>query len=326
MPEPTQPSLRVALLAGGMERAALRSLLREEGMDVVVDRLPEQSLPDDWRDADVLLVEVGDRPERERIEGLLRQSPVPVLINSGGVGSGTTWNRRLVAKLRELAARAMSGAAEPAVAARFEDRSVSGMPAAASGNPWLVVLGASIGGPKAVTRFLQALPPDLPVAFLLAQHISEAFQDLLVEQLNRCSDWPVTLLGATQSVEPGQVWVVPVEHRILVDDSGLIRRSDQAWQTAQRPAIDAIVETVAGIFGRRCGVIVFSGLGKDGTRGCNAVARHGGFVWAQSSESSVARNMPDAARRNCQVELSGSPEQLAGALAERCRPRQATVN
>jgi chemosensory pili system protein ChpB (putative protein-glutamate methylesterase) len=321
MPETTRPSLRVALLAEDVERAAFRALLQDEGMEVVLDGRPGASLPGDWRGADVLLVEVGDRCGRERIEGLLRQSPVPVLLNTGGVGNGAAWQLRLVAKLRALAARATRSAAGNAAAMQPGVRPAPGGPQAdACGNPWLVVLGASIGGPRAVTRFLQALPTDLPVAFLLAQHISEAFQDLLVEQLDRCSDWPVALLGDTQTVEPGHVWMVPVEHRILLDDSGVIRRSDQSWRTLQRPAIDAIVETVAGIFGSRCGVILFSGLGKDGASGCNAVARHGGFVWAQSPESCVVRHMPDAARRSCQVELSGSPEQLAGALAERCRP------
>jgi chemotaxis response regulator CheB len=71
---------------------------------------------------------------------------------------------------------------------------------------------------------------------------------------------------------------------------------------------------------------VFSGLGKDGSRGCQAITRNGGFVWVQSSESCVIPNMPDAVRRCCEVELSGSPEELARALATRCQAAQLGMN
>jgi chemosensory pili system protein ChpB (putative protein-glutamate methylesterase) len=203
---------------------------------------------------------------------------------------------------------------------------VQGQPDGGPESPWLIVLGASIGGPKAVARFLQVLPVDLPVTFLLAQHISEAFQELLAEQLDRCSRWPVALLGDYQALEPGQVWLVPSECRIEVDEKGVVRRSPRAWQSTQRPDIDAILHTVARLFRARCGVILFSGLGKDGAHGCESVSKYGGFVWAQSPESCVIPNMPDAARRCCQVELSGSPEQLAQALATRCQLASVSIN
>jgi chemosensory pili system protein ChpB (putative protein-glutamate methylesterase) len=164
------------------------------------------------------------------------------------------------------------------------------------------------------------------VTFLLGQHISEALQSLLVEQLDRCSRWPVALLGESQAMEPGQVWLVPSECRIELDENGVARRTGEDWASSQRPDIDALLESVSAVFGGYCGVILFSGLGKDGTGGCKAVSRNGGFVWVQSADSCVISNMPDAARRSCKVELSGSPEELAQALAKRCQPVQVTIN
>jgi chemosensory pili system protein ChpB (putative protein-glutamate methylesterase) len=136
----------------------------------------------------------------------------------------------------------------------------------------------------------------------------------------------VAVLGDSQTVEAGQVWLVPSECRIDIDERGVRRRNEQTWQSAQRPDIDALLHRVARVFRSRCGVILFSGLGKDGSRGCQAITRNGGFVWAQSSESCVIPNMPDAARRCCEVELSGSPEELARALATRCQAAQLGLN
>jgi len=326
MDETSQASLRVALLAQDCERGEFRALLEDEGIEVVVDGRPDLPLPEDWRGADVLLVDMDDQPDRGQVESLLRNAPVPVLLNAGGVGSSVIWHRRLVGKLQILANRAVPNARIRAPRLRPDLQLVHGQADLGPEAPWLVVLGASIGGPKAVARFLQALPVDLPVTFLLGQHISEAFQDLLVEQLDRCSRWPVAVLGDSQTVEAGQVWLVPSECRIDIDERGVRRRNEQAWQSAQRPDIDALLHSVARVFRSRCGVILFSGLGKDGSRGCQAITSNGGFVWVQSAESCVIPNMPDAARRCCEVELSGSPEELARALATRCQTAQLGIN
>ncbi|MBF6723691.1 chemotaxis protein CheB, partial [Acinetobacter baumannii] len=49
------------------------------------------------------------------------------------------------------------------------------------------VLGASLGGPAAVKLFIDCLPPRLPVAFVLAQHIDGGFLDTLCQVLRRDS-------------------------------------------------------------------------------------------------------------------------------------------
>jgi len=326
MNEAPQATLRVALLADRVERNEIRVLLENQGIEVVLDGDFGLSLPTVWNEADVLLLGLQDQLDRERIEDVLRQSPVPVLINRGGIGNSDIWQRRLVGKLRVLAVRGVPNAIIRARRHQPQFRVVQDNKSAESETPWLVVLGASIGGPKAVARFLQALPSKLPVTFLLAQHISASFQGLLVEQLDRCSAWPVAMLGEGQNIEPGQVWMVPARNRIEMNAGGTIRRSDRAWESTQRPDINAVLRSTAETFGAQCGAIMFSGLGKDGTQGCASISRCGGFVWAQSSESCVISNMPEAARRSCKVELSGTPEQLAQALTGRCKPERTSIS
>ena len=107
---------------------------------------------------------------------------------------------------------------------------------------------------------------------------------------------------------------------------GAIRRSENAWDSTHRPDINEVLHSAAETFGTRCGAIMFSGLGKDGVLGCESISKHGGFVWAQSAESCVISNMPEAARRYCTVELSGTPEELAVALSDRCQPESMRIN
>ena len=326
MDEAPQATLRVALLADRYERNEIRVLLETQGIEVVLEGDSGLSLPAAWNGADVLVLGMRDQLDPNQVRGVLQQSPVPVLINRGGVGNGEIWQRRLVGKLRVLAERGLPNTLIRTRHHQPEFRGVQDSHAGKRETPWLVVLGASIGGPKAVARFLQALPDKLPVTFLLAQHISESFQGLLAGQLDRCSAWPVAMLGEGQSIEPGQVWMVPARHRIEMNAGGTIRRSDQAWESTQRPDINAVLCGAADTFGAQCGAIMFSGLGNDGTQGCASISKRGGFVWAQSAESCVISNLPEAARRSCKVEFSGTPEQLAHALTGRCRPERTSIN
>jgi chemosensory pili system protein ChpB (putative protein-glutamate methylesterase) len=250
-----------------------------------------------------------------------------VLLNADGLGKSVIWHRRLIGKLQALAGYQAPCTTTAVARPRRPDLRVTGTKwNTASDKLWLVVLGASIGGPGAVSRFLQALPENLPVAFLLAQHIGEKFEHLLAEQLDRCSPWPVAVPGDYEVIRPGQVWLVPSGRSTDIDDNGVLRRRSRAWQSTQKPDIDAVVRTAARVFARRCGVILFSGLGKDGAQGCAFAVQHDGFVWVQSSETCAMSSMPDAARECCEVELSGSPEQLAGALAARCAPATTHLN
>lgn len=321
MDDNPQMELRVALLGPDRERGALRSLLEGEGMEVVVDGPLQLPLAGSLNGADVVLVDTDVQSDRHQIQSVLQQSPIPVLLNAGGLGKGVAWHRRLVGKLQALADYHALCTTAAVVQTGQLDLPVTGIERYTKPDKhWLVALGASIGGPGAVARFLQALPADLPTTFLLAQHIGEKFEYLLAKQLDRCSSWPVAVPGDCEVILPGQVWLVPSGRRIDIDDDGVLRRKPQAWQSTQRPDIDAVVRTAARVFRERCGVILFSGLGKDGTQGCEYVLQHDGFVWVQSSETCAMSSMPDAARECCEVGFTGSPEQLAEALAARCTP------
>jgi len=326
MGEALQAVLRVALLAEKCERDKFRALLESEGMEVVLDDGFDLPLPHVLNGAEVLLVDMTGRPDRYQVQGILNQSPVPVLLNQGGIGRSMSWQRRLVGKLQTLANRSLLDAGSKALYSRPELRVVHDLSNGKTEVPWLVVLGASIGGPLAVARFLQALPDKLPLVLLLAQHISESYQDLLAGQLDRCSAWPVAVLGEEQTLEAGQVWVVPSDSHIEMGKDGVIRRSRESWDSAHRPDIDTVLKSAAKIFGTRCGAIIFSGLGQDGSLGSAAVAEHGGFVWTQSSESCVIASMPEATRLSCNVEFSGTPEQLAQVLVTSCQAESTSIN
>lgn len=181
-------------------------------------------------------------------------------------------------------------------------------------NVW--VLGASLGGPQAVRQFLAAISPDLPVAFILAQHIGANHINLLAEQLNRVTAFTVLPGRSGHRLSHHEVILTPADKQISFTEDGFIALKPSPPAAVYSPSIDLVMAEVAKKFGLKAGTIIFSGMGDDGARGCEAIAENGGIVWAQDIASCVVSSMPDQARKTGKVTYSANPEQLAKHLYE----------
>ncbi len=176
------------------------------------------------------------------------------------------------------------------------------------------VLGASLGGPQAVRAFLSRLSGESPIAFVLAQHIGEGFDQLLASQLDRETALHVVCARAGARLRHGDVLLAPLDQSLRIDRDGCVALHPLAERGIYSPSIDEVMHEVAQRYGVNAGAIVFSGMGDDGIEGARAIAAEGGVVWAQDAASAVISSMPDHARRAGVVSLSGPPESLADQL------------
>lgn len=318
-------ALRVALMTRESERGDFRALLEREGVDVVLDCEFDLPLPGCWNGAQVLLVGIpepaaGARPDIHRMQRVLQQSPLPVLLNRGGLGEGESWNRRLIGKLRTLAGHSLPGPRMegPGVVRRPSLRLVDESAGDGAAPPWVVLLGGSIGAPAAVARFLGSLPDKLPLVLLIAQHVPAKFECLLAEQLDRCSAWPVALADGETRLRAGHAWLVPAGRSLRLEPGPRLRCLDAPWPGLHQPDIDQLLSGLAMHAGPHCGVILFSGLGEDGAHACHKIRDAGGFVWTQHPDSCAIANLPEAAARHCAIDFSAAPEELARRLAGHC--------
>ena len=181
-------------------------------------------------------------------------------------------------------------------------------------NVW--VLGASLGGPQAVRQFLAAISPELPVAFILAQHIGASHINLLAEQLNRVTPFNVVPGRNGHKLRHHEVILTPADKQISLTEDGYIALRPSPPAAVYSPSIDLVMAEVAKRYGAKAGTIIFSGMGDDGARGCESIAEHGGVVWAQDVASCVVSSMPDQARKTGKVSYSADPEELAKHLYE----------
>ncbi len=302
--------LRVGILVtDGLSINAYRQLIVAAGCDVgavLVAGKIDVAL-DLHMDLDAWLVNLdGDNSlpasQQESLEQTLNDLSVPVMFVEGSVPAPFTeeyssWSRRLTSKLTQLAGHINLSQSATSVAKRV----------------W--VLAASTGGPDAVMAFLQQLPKVLPtVAFVYVQHIESSFENNLIQAINHRTVLNAFLAKHGDILKVGSVALIPAAEQIDLLPNGTFQRTGNRWHGAYSPSIDQVIANIANIYGSNSGVIVFSGMGDDGARGCKWLAQKGGKVWLQERESCTVASMVDSVIAQTGADKIDLPEELGRAF------------
>jgi len=84
--------------------------------------------------------------------------------------------------------------------------------------PELVVIGASLGGPRALATLLRGLPADFPVPVAVVQHIADGFTEGLAGWLGTESHLDVREAREGTPLRAGRVLLAPTGWHLLVAD------------------------------------------------------------------------------------------------------------
>lgn len=177
------------------------------------------------------------------------------------------------------------------------------------------VLGASTGGPEAVTQFLRGIPADLTrVAFIYVQHTESHALLNLRQVMARHSQWRVELTDIPQVVREKTVYMVSPALQVELLEAGVLSPSNEPWSGPFRPSIDQVIAKVARVYGARGGAIIFSGMGDDGAKSCSLLYHRGGRVWSQLRSTCTVDSMPASVESRGCVAFSATPVELAQRL------------
>ncbi|MFQ5735744.1 MAG: chemotaxis protein CheB [Thermodesulfobacteriota bacterium] len=193
----------------------------------------------------------------------------------------------------------------------------------AIGYPAAVAIGASTGGPRAVSSIVNALPEDLASVVVVSMHMPRWLTGPFAERLKSLAKVEVRVAedgcvaqGGVVLIAPGgrQISFVREEDRVAVR----LRRANSAEVYA--PSIDGMFASAAGVWGAGLVGVVLTGMGTDGRHGAVEIKKKGGFLIAESSESSAVFSMPRAAISTGMVDLVLDAPGIAGWITEKCAP------
>lgn len=159
----------------------------------------------------------------------------------------------------------------------------------------LLVIGASTGGPQAVSSLLAALPATFPVPIAVVVHIPPGFSQSLAEHLDR--DCSISVAEASDGLllRPGLAVLARAGQHLTFARSaeGIEARVGSAPEGhLHRPSLDVTLQGAAEACRGRVLGVVLTGMGSDGLEGARAVHKRGGTLLTQNEASSVVYGMP----------------------------------
>ncbi|MBM7868167.1 PAS domain-containing protein [Heliobacterium gestii] len=160
---------------------------------------------------------------------------------------------------------------------------------------WVLAIGASAGGLRAIQEVLNRLSPDQNLAVFIVQHLSPRYPSHLTAILKRTSLMDVKEAVQDEVICGGTIYVATPNHHLVLHGNRIHLDAESEKVKFARPSIDVLFESAAEAFGSRVIGVVLSGTGSDGSNGIISIKEHGGFTIAQDSSNSHYNAMPQNA-------------------------------
>jgi two-component system chemotaxis response regulator CheB len=184
----------------------------------------------------------------------------------------------------------------------------------APGRAEMVVVGASLGGPRALATLLKGLKREFP-PIAIVQHIADGFTAGLASWLAQESRLDVREAEDGEPLRAGRVLLAPTGRHLVVI-KGVAHLSDAAAVDTFKPSVTPLFLSAARAYGARCCGVILTGMGRDGAEGMKALKDAGAHTIAQDEASSAVFGMPRAAIELGAVDRVLALEEIPKALLE----------
>jgi two-component system chemotaxis response regulator CheB len=165
----------------------------------------------------------------------------------------------------------------------------------------MLVVGASTGGPRAITVLLRALPASLPVPVAVVVHMPPGYTDAFANRLDKECALDVVEASDGLMLRPGLVMIARagIHMKLRRSNDGVCAALDvQPMEALHRPSVDALFSSAAAIYGGTTLGVVLTGMGSDGVEGARAIVAAGGRIIVEDASTCVVYGMPRAVAEN----------------------------
>jgi two-component system chemotaxis response regulator CheB len=181
---------------------------------------------------------------------------------------------------------------------------------------FIVVIGTSAGGIRALEELVMQLTPDMDAAFFVVLHLSrKGIGNYLFRRLNESSKLMCKVAEHGEPLKRGIIYIAPPdEHMLVTDDKIILGRG--APENRWRPSINNLFRSAAASYNSRVIGIILTGLLDDGTSGMASVKRSGGITIVQDPNEADHPDMPLSVLENVPVDYTESLSKIGTLLSE----------
>ncbi|HVV01571.1 MAG TPA: chemotaxis protein CheB, partial [Verrucomicrobiae bacterium] len=181
----------------------------------------------------------------------------------------------------------------------------------------VVALGASAGGLEVFAQFLDEMPGDSGLAFILIQHLDPGHDTLMPGLLSKHTSMPVLRAEDGIKLEANHVYVIAPNEGLTL--AGCSLRVQPLPKARDPRVIDTFFRSAAEDQKQNAIGIVLSGNGSDGTLGLKNIKEHGGLTIAQRPETAKFDGMPRSAVASGFVDLVLAVEEMPARVLQYVR-------
>jgi two-component system chemotaxis response regulator CheB len=174
----------------------------------------------------------------------------------------------------------------------------------------LIVIGASAGGIKAITKILEGLSQSINAAVMVVLHVSRKSNiGNISEIFQRSTSLECVVATNNLLLEKGKIYLASPEHHLLVN--GPVMLVNQGPEENRfRPSIDVLFRSAAVHYGNKVIGIVITGMLEDGTSGMFAIKTCGGLCIVQDPSEAEYSSMPLNVMRKIQVDYMAPLDEI----------------
>jgi two-component system, chemotaxis family, protein-glutamate methylesterase/glutaminase len=183
-----------------------------------------------------------------------------------------------------------------------------------------LAVGASTGGLHAVAALLGALPARIGAPILITQHLPAAFLPFFARQVEAASGRITRIAEDGLELRPEEIVLAPGDAHIGLEQKGarvFVRLDRSPARGGCLPSVDAMLDSVADIYGPAALGVMLSGMGRDGLAGSREVVARGGAMMAQDRQSCAVWGMPRVVVEAGLASAVLPPAELAARVAAR---------
>ncbi len=180
---------------------------------------------------------------------------------------------------------------------------------------YIVGIGLSAGGIKALNEILHYLPNQTNAAFLIVQHLEPSHKSQAAKQLQKNTKIKVNVAQPGQAIECNNLYMLS-EGQVMTVINEKIILTNRSQSQKVNTAVDTLFSSMALSLGTRAISVVLSGLGRDGSFGTTNIYDNGGITIAQMPFTAEYSSMPSAALLTGKTIFALSPKEIAETLIE----------
>lgn len=174
----------------------------------------------------------------------------------------------------------------------------------------IIGIGSSAGGLEALRELVSTVPSNMPVAYVIVQHMSPNHKSLMAELVGRQTSLKVETITDGTMPQANIIYITPPKTDVIFDEGKLWLVKPSLKVSTPKPSVDRFLLSLAEKHGEKSVAVILSGTGTDGAYGVRAIREAGGITIAQDSDTAKYDGMPATAVQTGCIDLILPPDAI----------------